>query len=200
VRGTEWATGPIILATLGAATFAHYAFADHAAPRLLRRDWRNTILTDLQLWAAFVGAAMAGLSLMAAGVVHVAVGQTQINDVRDRNQRAAATGNHRIGESLRDVRVRQHGKEVRHRKAAERDAVHYRIGVSKRAQKQHQDRVDDEKAENRQQERNPQASPCALTLTGATHDLAAPTHLFVQRVPLAGDRLFIDLRSRCAKA
>ena len=52
VRGTEWATGPIILATLGAATFAHYAYTDHAAPRLLRRDWGDTILTDVQLWAS----------------------------------------------------------------------------------------------------------------------------------------------------
>jgi len=70
VRGTEWATGPIILATLGAATFAHFALADHAAPRLLRRDWGDTILTDVQLWATFVGAAVAGLSLVAAGIVH----------------------------------------------------------------------------------------------------------------------------------
>jgi cytochrome c oxidase cbb3-type subunit I len=70
VRGTEWATGPITIATLGAATFAHFAFADHAAPRLLRRDWGDTILTDLQLWATFVGAATAGLSLVAAGIVH----------------------------------------------------------------------------------------------------------------------------------
>ena len=70
VRGTEWATGPIILATLGAATFAHFAFTDHAAPRLLRRDWGDTILTDVQLWATFVGAAVAGLSLVGAGIVH----------------------------------------------------------------------------------------------------------------------------------
>ena len=70
VRGTEWATGPIILGTLGAATFAHFAFADHAAPRLLRRDWRDSVLTDLQLWATFAGVAMAGLSLVAAGIVH----------------------------------------------------------------------------------------------------------------------------------
>ena len=70
VRGTEWATGPIIIATLGAATFAHFAFADHAAPRLLRRDWGDTILTDLQLWATFVGAATAGLALVGAGIVH----------------------------------------------------------------------------------------------------------------------------------
>jgi cytochrome c oxidase cbb3-type subunit I len=70
VRGTEFATGTIILATLGAATFAHFAFADHAAPRLLRRDWGDTILTDLQLWATFLGAAVAGMSLIGAGIVH----------------------------------------------------------------------------------------------------------------------------------
>jgi cbb3-type cytochrome oxidase subunit 1 len=70
VRGTEWATGPIILATLGAATFAHFAFADHAAPRMLRRDWRDSILTDVQLWATLVGTAVAGLALVGAGIVH----------------------------------------------------------------------------------------------------------------------------------
>jgi cytochrome c oxidase cbb3-type subunit I len=70
VRGTEFATGTIILATLGAATFAHFAFADHAAPRLLRRDWGDSILTDLQLWATFLGATVAGMSLMGAGIVH----------------------------------------------------------------------------------------------------------------------------------
>jgi cytochrome c oxidase cbb3-type subunit 1 len=70
VRGTEWATGPIILATLGAATFAHYAFADHAAARVLRRDWRDSILTEVQLWATFVGTAVAALALVGAGVIH----------------------------------------------------------------------------------------------------------------------------------
>jgi cytochrome c oxidase cbb3-type subunit 1 len=70
VRGTEWALGPIILATLGAATFAHFAFIDHAAPRLLRRDWVDNILTDVQMWASFVGAATAGLALVGAGIVH----------------------------------------------------------------------------------------------------------------------------------
>jgi cbb3-type cytochrome oxidase subunit 1 len=70
VRGTEWATGIIILATLGAATFAHFAFADHAAPRMLRRDWGDSLLTDVQLWATFLGAATAGLALTGAGIVH----------------------------------------------------------------------------------------------------------------------------------
>ena len=44
--------------------------ADHAAPRLLRRDWGDSILTDVQLWATFLGATVAGLSLMGAGIVH----------------------------------------------------------------------------------------------------------------------------------
>jgi cytochrome c oxidase cbb3-type subunit 1 len=70
VRGTEWGDGVWMWSTLGAATFAMFAFADHAAPRVLRRDWRGSVVTDAQLWAGFSGAALAGLALMAGGVAH----------------------------------------------------------------------------------------------------------------------------------
>jgi cbb3-type cytochrome oxidase subunit 1 len=70
VRGTEWGTGVWIFGTLGAATFAAFAVIDHAAPRLFRRDWGGTILTDAQLWAAFAGATLAGLALMFGGLAH----------------------------------------------------------------------------------------------------------------------------------
>ena len=70
VRDTEWGMGAWIWATLGAATFAFFAVAEHAAPRVLRRDWRAGMLTDAQLWTAFAGVALAGLALFAGGIVH----------------------------------------------------------------------------------------------------------------------------------
>jgi cytochrome c oxidase cbb3-type subunit 1 len=70
VRGTEWTTGAVIFATLGSATFAFFAFADHAGPRLFRRDWGGSLLTDAQLWATFTGVTLAGLALIGAGIVH----------------------------------------------------------------------------------------------------------------------------------
>jgi cytochrome c oxidase cbb3-type subunit 1 len=70
VRGTEWETGVWIFASLGTATFAAFALLDHAAPRLLRRDWGGSLLTDAQLWSGFAGAAIAGLALMAGGLAH----------------------------------------------------------------------------------------------------------------------------------
>jgi cbb3-type cytochrome oxidase subunit 1 len=70
VRGTEWPLGVWIFGTLGTATFASFALFDHAAPRLLRRDWGDSVLTDAQLWAGFAGATVTGLALMAAGLAH----------------------------------------------------------------------------------------------------------------------------------
>ena len=70
VHGTEWTTGVAIFSTLGAATFAFFALADHAAPRLFRRDWAGSLLTDAQLWAGFTGATLGGLALIGAGIVH----------------------------------------------------------------------------------------------------------------------------------
>jgi cytochrome c oxidase cbb3-type subunit I len=73
VRGTEWAAGASLLGTLGAATFAFYAFSEHAAPRMLRRDWAGTPLSDGQQWATLTGTTMAGLALIGAGIAHGAL-------------------------------------------------------------------------------------------------------------------------------
>ena len=70
VRNTEWAAGASLLATLGAATFALYAFSELATPRMFRRDWAGTPLTDGQQWATFAGTALAGLALIGAGIAH----------------------------------------------------------------------------------------------------------------------------------
>jgi cbb3-type cytochrome oxidase subunit 1 len=70
VRGTEWMSGASVFATLGAATFAFFAFAEHAAPRMFRRDWRGSLLTDAQHWATFAGVLLSGLALIGAGIVH----------------------------------------------------------------------------------------------------------------------------------
>ncbi len=68
--GTDWAQGVMILAVLGGATLAFYAFADHAAPRMLRRGWSSGFLADTQLWATFVGAALGGLAMVGGGIIH----------------------------------------------------------------------------------------------------------------------------------
>jgi cytochrome c oxidase cbb3-type subunit 1 len=70
VGRTEWGVGVQLFALLGTATLAFLALADHAFPRLLRRDWGGTLLAEATLWAAFAGAALAGLSLIAGGVAH----------------------------------------------------------------------------------------------------------------------------------
>lgn len=70
IGGTEWTVGVRFFAFFGTATFALLALADHAFPRLLHRDWRGTIVTTATLWATFAGTALAGLSLIAGGVVH----------------------------------------------------------------------------------------------------------------------------------
>ncbi|HEX6654846.1 MAG TPA: cbb3-type cytochrome c oxidase subunit I, partial [Candidatus Limnocylindria bacterium] len=70
VRNTEWAAGAALFGTLGAATFAFYAFSEMATPRMFRRDWSGTLLTDGQQWATFAGTAVAGLALIGAGIAH----------------------------------------------------------------------------------------------------------------------------------
>ena len=70
VGSTEWGVGVRLFALLGTATLAFLALADHAFPRLLRRDWGGTLLAEATLWAAFAGAAVAGVALIAGGVVH----------------------------------------------------------------------------------------------------------------------------------
>jgi len=70
VRGTEWLTGVRLFAWFGAATLAMLALADHAFPRLLRRNWGATPFIDATLWCVFAGTALAGLALMGGGIAH----------------------------------------------------------------------------------------------------------------------------------
>jgi cytochrome c oxidase cbb3-type subunit I len=70
VGGTQWSVGVRLFAFLGMATLAFLALADHAFPRLLRRDWRGTLLAEATQWAVFAGAALAGLALIAGGIAH----------------------------------------------------------------------------------------------------------------------------------
>ncbi|MEX0625653.1 MAG: cbb3-type cytochrome c oxidase subunit I [Chloroflexota bacterium] len=70
VGSTEWGVGVRLFALLGTATLAFLALADHAFPRLLRRDWGGTLLAEATLWAAFAGAGLAGLALIFGGVAH----------------------------------------------------------------------------------------------------------------------------------
>lgn len=67
--GTDWGFGVLVLGLFGGSTLAFYAFADHAFPRILRRAWGETFLVHAQLWAAFAGAALAGLAMIAGGLV-----------------------------------------------------------------------------------------------------------------------------------
>jgi cbb3-type cytochrome oxidase subunit 1 len=68
VGGTQWVVGVRLFALLGTTTLAFLALADHAFPRLLRRDWSGTLLAEATLWATFSGAALAGLALIAGGI------------------------------------------------------------------------------------------------------------------------------------
>jgi cytochrome c oxidase cbb3-type subunit I len=70
VRGTEWEMGVWLLGTLGSATFAFFAMLDHAAPRVLRRDWGGSVAVDAQLWAVLVGVIVAAFALIGAGIAH----------------------------------------------------------------------------------------------------------------------------------
>lgn len=70
VGATDWGVGVRLFAFLGTATLAFLALADHAFPRLLRRDWGGNLVTEATLWAGFVGTAVSGLALVAGGIVH----------------------------------------------------------------------------------------------------------------------------------
>ena len=70
VGATQWGTGVQLLALLGTATLAFLALADHAFPRILRRDWGGNLVTEATLWAVFAGAALSGFALIAGGVIH----------------------------------------------------------------------------------------------------------------------------------
>jgi len=68
VRGTDWDRGAFVWAAYGAFTFAAFALAEHALPRILRRAWGGGFLAGAQLWLAFGGATLAGMSLMGGGL------------------------------------------------------------------------------------------------------------------------------------
>ena len=55
-------------AAYGTFTFAAFAMAEHALPRVLRRAWGGGMLSSAQLWLGFAGATLAGLALMGAGL------------------------------------------------------------------------------------------------------------------------------------
>jgi cytochrome c oxidase cbb3-type subunit I len=67
---TDWSLGVFLFAALGTSTFAFFALADHAMPRMLRRAWTGGLVSRVQLWATFGGVAIAGLAFMAGGLAH----------------------------------------------------------------------------------------------------------------------------------
>jgi cytochrome c oxidase cbb3-type subunit I len=68
VGGTDWLRGAFLWAAYGTFTFAAFALADHALPRILRRAWSGGVLAGAQLWLAFGGVTVAGLALMGGGM------------------------------------------------------------------------------------------------------------------------------------
>lgn len=68
VARTDWERGAFLWATYGTFTFAAFALADHALPRILRRAWGGGLLASAQLWLAFGGVTIAGLALMGGGM------------------------------------------------------------------------------------------------------------------------------------
>lgn len=83
--GTDWALGVSLLGLLGAATFAFYAFADHALPRILRRGFGGSLLTQAQLWTTFAGVVLTSLAMIGGGLVQgsltaQAASAAQVND------------------------------------------------------------------------------------------------------------------------
>ncbi len=67
--GTDWRLGVLVFSALGAGTFAFFALADHALPRVLHRAWGETLLSDVIMWAAFLGVSLTGFTMLAGGLV-----------------------------------------------------------------------------------------------------------------------------------
>ena len=68
VGRTDWARGAFLWAAYGTFSFAAFALAEHALPRIFRRSWGGGFLSGAQLWLAFGGVTVAGLALMGAGL------------------------------------------------------------------------------------------------------------------------------------
>ena len=73
VGGTDWETGVLLWITFGTCSFAGFACAEHALPRILRRAWGGGSLAGAQLWLAFGGVTLAGLSLMGGGLAEASL-------------------------------------------------------------------------------------------------------------------------------
>ena len=68
VRGTDWELGLLVWSAFGAFSFAAFAIADHALPRMLHRAWPANGMSRAQLWLAFAGATIAGVALLGGGI------------------------------------------------------------------------------------------------------------------------------------
>ena len=58
----------------------------------------------------------------------------------------------RIEQRLGDIRIGQHGEEVGDREMGQAEALDHRIGVGERAEQQREDRIDDQKGQDREQQ------------------------------------------------
>jgi hypothetical protein len=94
----------------------------------------------------------------------------------DRDQGSTAAGDQRIEQRLGYVRIDQYGKEIGDRQMVQAKAVDHRIGVGQRTQQQCEHGIDHQKAEDRQQQRDPQAShdTPANVFPAAARDPGAP--------------------------
>jgi len=112
-----------------------------------------------------------------------------------RDQRAAAAGNQRVDQCLGNIRVGKHHEEIGDRQMAETKTVDHRIGVGQRAQQQREQRINHQKAEDRQQQRDPGAGQHAPAhaLAAAARNPGAPAPLSVQSVLPLGRRAAIFL-------
>ena len=105
VGGTDWARGAFLWAAYGSFTFAAFALAEHALPRILRRSWGGGFLSGAQLWLAFGGVTVAGLALMGAGLAEGSLLAPGSGPRRDRRRRDDLSG--------RRVPRRRHGRPGR---------------------------------------------------------------------------------------
>lgn len=70
---TDWVRGVLLWTLFGTFSFAAFAMAEHAVPRIMRRTWGGGFLSGAQLWLAFGGVAIAGLALMGGGLAEGAL-------------------------------------------------------------------------------------------------------------------------------
>ena len=84
VMNTRWADGVFVWAAFGTCTFAAFALAEHAFPRMLRRAWGAGPLGAAQLWLGFAGATIAGVALIGGGLAEASlqVARTDADAIR----------------------------------------------------------------------------------------------------------------------